>query len=333
MKSFQTSLLAAALLASTAVASAQVFDETFDSAAASSNFNELAAYNVDEATNPPTITYGYDYSSAQNSGGTTITVPEAPNTPGGAPAQSGLFVQVNTSSGGAQNATNVQFYPDISPLGDDQSITFDAFFLIGSPGTTEYLHAGIFHAGDKVINVFQDELDGFPENPFATDGYFFVINGDGGASTFDLHLMEGDPAAQDTFDGETAPGTDFTWEITGASTTESKTGVEGTSFQTALDDSGNFASNTGLPGPNEGWITFRISANAGVVTWEADIHDGNGFILIATYDDPTDTYSSGIPGFSYGDPFGSSRNDDTAIIIDNLVIDGTATSVSDWALY
>lgn len=329
MKKLAAGALALSLLAVSGWAATDivVLEETFDSASVASNFDEV--FDVD-GTGSPETNYALEYST-YTIDTTDITIPEAPNTPTGAVATTGAFLQVN-SNPPAEEPMVLSIYPNnVTPLTGAHTLTVDLFFIIASPGTTEHLSVGILHAGDKALNYSQDE-DNFPAESVSTDGYAGYMSAEGGAAN-DIAFLEGDPAAIDVSlpaDGSTG----FNWALDPMGT-ESRSNFAGNEIESIFTDSGLFGTlNSGeADGPNESWVTMRVSIDAsGVVTWSMDIHDGNGFTTLCTYDDPDDTYTSGVPSVGLADLFGSA-NDFGGLIVDNLVITKPGSSAENWNLY
>jgi hypothetical protein len=130
-------LVASAILGSASlVSAAPVFSETFNSSASSAKFNVTSI-----AGSADTITFGYDYSAN--------LIAEAPNTPSGATATRGLFVQANKPAGTAGAINGINITPAVAgssiAFTGDTVMTFDMWLNVPTPltNTTEQALFGI----------------------------------------------------------------------------------------------------------------------------------------------------------------------------------------------
>jgi hypothetical protein len=339
----------ALVAASVAQAQTILFEENFD-ADATADFNVVIATDLGtDAVGPTTVVdlNSYDYSTATTNFTTpTYTIPEAPNSGGGDAAQRGAFLQVN-NDGTSPAIGSIAIYPNIAAITGPYTMTFDFWYLLNFGGSTEYIGAGVQHAGDKALYRFSDDetVTSFTTTVSISDGYFFQYTSDGGSS-IDISFLEGEDT-EGVFDQSFAAdgSAGFEWgpllDLVGDN--NGTLNMPGTSvgnyFANDIEDyhinSGNFGllRSGEADGPNEAWVTMRISHDAGLTRVEQDIYDGNGFITICTYDDPDNTWTSGVPSIILEDAFGST-NPFGALIIDNIVVtDEAIANVDSWEKY
>ncbi len=344
-------LFASLLLAGATFAPAQtiVFEERFD-ADASANFTEVQSYDAvtDTDGNGDIVSnYFFNYATV-TAQGTPYAVPEAPSSGTPTTATTGAFLQANVDAA-SEAAALISIFPAISALSGPHSLQFDFFAVVGSPGTTEYVGGGLLTSGTNVNPVFQvDPLPNFTTNLAVTDGYYVHFTVEGGSGT-DISFLEGDTDPGTTEFAIPADGSaGFLWD-TNLDTVgnndsvvdmepDSRSNYFGFDIETWYVNSGLFGTQVSgeADGPNEAWVTFRMTIDAaGVLTFEQNIYDGNGFVTILTYDDPDDTWTSGIPMISLFDHFGAagSSNPDSGVIIDNVIVTDLTTNVQDWSLY
>ncbi|MCB9850864.1 MAG: hypothetical protein H6817_09195 [Phycisphaerales bacterium] len=133
-----------------------IFTETFEDGSAASRwdlFTSSSDYTAD---------YYYDYSAD--------SIPPAPHSTGG--TTRGLKFTVNNNDL-VESTDAVSTYPKMVSVTDDFALRFDMWLNYGNgAGTTEFMTAGIGHAGGKVV---------WPNNG-ASDGNYFVATGEGGAA-------------------------------------------------------------------------------------------------------------------------------------------------------
>ena len=79
---------------------------------------------------------------------------------------------------------------------------------------------------------------------------------------------------------------------------------------------------------------MRVEHIDGVTIFQAKPVNEPDWEIIATLDDPDDTYTSGLPFIAHEDPFGSA-NDDGYVLFDNLVIEDLSggANVNNWNMY
>lgn len=183
-----------------------LYEQTFDSTAAASDFDTPLATTVPDTAAPAfSVEFGFDYSTltlpSQAGALAGSTVPEAPNTPSGAAATRGLAIQVNTDSG-SQAQETVSVYLAQQFEGDIELQVDVYYFWDGAGGSTEDPIVGIHHSGDEPVGVLRSAA------PFQldTDGYFFKTYGDVDVSGPDYFFFVGGEAPLDFAE---QPGT--TW--------------------------------------------------------------------------------------------------------------------------
>jgi len=326
---------------------AEIYSETFDSAASLTNFTQAGTgqYTIEYLDFTGKKVYGGPGDTGGCDDDSTVTyidfdIPVAPNS--GDASKNAIRMYVNPDTGAASQSV-ANLYTNTSFSGDYR-IKVDMFCRINGPvdyggsGSTENGIVGVGHSGTKINNQQQD---GDAENPTDTDGYFIVMNGERGTgSTGDVVLFEGDPAAKDVgiylvnvlscgdVDQGTAVGTGL--------------GI-GTGNENEWLDLFPYDVTTwryrGSPG--DGWITMIIdslSVGSSRVT-VIYIDNGTAVAEVKDYADLDATYESGKILLGMEDRFTSQNApDESYIIYDNLTVyelDAPVILSTDvtWSLY
>lgn len=299
-----------ALAATAASAATTLLDDNYNTAGSASS------YTVTNLNGIGTADFGFDYSG--------LSIPEAPNTGAGDTAFRGFVTQVNVTGTAGSSAVEAFTNIDLNGAVNDYAVQVDFYGKIGCglAGTTEEVDIGIFQTGTRVISWSQNATLGA-----STDGYWFVGEIDGG-NTIDFAFQKGNPSG---FSANEEAG--LTWgngadgSVTGGARfldTPYTAEVFGTAACTGTDD--------GVVGNQ--WNTLKFVWTASTGELKLYISNPQGFRLLATYNDPADTYTSGKVLLGHVDAF-SSRNTASYLIFDNLLIEQGPfnSSVQDWALF
>ncbi|MBN1901456.1 hypothetical protein JW926_09065 [Candidatus Sumerlaeota bacterium] len=306
---------------------AQIFSETFDTAASLSNFTQSGTgnYTIEWLDYTGKKVYGGSGNTGcEDLSGTTFTdsdIGVAPNTGDASKNAIRMIVNPSTITPAIQSVANI--YTNTAFSGDYR-VYVDMFFRVNGPpddggtGSTENGIVGVNHGGAKIINQQQD---GDSQNPTDTDGYFFILNGERGTgATGDACLFEGDPAAQDVAKylvnvlpcGDVDPATVIG---SGLGITDNN---EWLNFMPYGVDKYRYR---GAPG--DSWITFIMDS----LTIESEhitivyINNGTEVKEITRYSDADATYASGKILLGYEDRFTSSNApEESYLIFDNLKV-------------
>lgn len=220
-----TVMLAGAAFAP-AVSAAEVllYADNFDSGTSAANwqtFSHAGDFTAD---------FAYDYSARG--------IAPAPNSTGGTTI--GIRLGVNNTDG-IQGVDAVSAYPIGVTFADDQILRFDMWINYnggagGGSGSTEYATAGILHSGTRVVW----------NNNASSDGHWFGVTGEGGASDDYVAYAGGTLLSADaaTFSSQTRNSTDVFYQ----------TFFTAPPFETQ-----------GAPGKQ--WVQVEISYIAGVLEW------------------------------------------------------------------
>jgi hypothetical protein len=301
--------IALCVLALTFTVQAQLLEESFDDASSSATFDAVP-------TGDHTATFGFDYSTLTiTAAGTPVdgtTIPEAPNTPVGATATRGLGTQVNLTG----TAISLSLFTVDTFSGNYQAQVDVFYYHDGDSGSTEDVMVGINHSGSFPIAYRLQSSDLTDQ----TDGYFIKTFGDVDVAGSDYYVLEGvDGIIEDTL----LPG--LTWGD------GQEPGVPGRGYNVDLFNN----SVTGYPfGATEpggafrwAWQTVKLQyANSILYLFINDT-------LIATYNDPDGTFTSGKIMLGHEDSF-SGANTGNYVIFDNLIVEEvTFSPAEDWNLY
>lgn len=142
--------LCGAGLALPGVLSAQIFSDSFDSAASAANWSGPLVSN---SSSDYDLFWGYDFSAS------------IPLSPSG--SAFGLKVSVNNTSGVA-NTVNLFTQQSFS---GDYTVKFDMYLNYAGGGTTEQALFGINHSGNNLLRN---------AGAYTSDGVWFGVTGDGG---------------------------------------------------------------------------------------------------------------------------------------------------------
>ncbi len=313
--------LAASVLAAGS-SSAQLLIETFDTAGSSATFTAPAGTDTTGAASTDfTAEFGYDYSAdavpaSGSSGGDGVfgqLVGEAPNTPIGAAATRGYRTSVNLTGTGS----SVVIFTTADFSGDYEA-QVDVYYMHDqNSGSTEDPTFAIATSGTLV--PFYDTFF----NSIPSDGYGMKTHGDIDTVT-DWHFFEGNPAGGITTTGVTG----LTWAD--SPTGDGATGRDAGSTTIFDGVNGWPTGETTTPGKavRYAWTEVRMSHVGGVVSLY--LNDA----LVATYNDPDDTFSAGGKVMlSHEDSF-DGANTGNFMLFDNLIVtDLTPSSASNWPLY
>ncbi len=234
--------------------------------------NSAAAWNVYASSADYTVDFAFDYSSRG--------IPPAPNSDGGSTI--GLHFTVNNNDGSGDEEA-VSAYPMNLVFAGDYALRFDMWLNYnggsgGGTGSTEFMTAGINHAGDRV-NWYDNS---------ASDGYYFAVDGEGGA-------------------GRDYRGFDGADEYTDTTVYKAGSQDSAESFYQYL------FSQFETPGsPGKQWVEVDLRQVEGMIEWRLD------GVLIAVIDDAR--VHEGNIMLGYMDPYASIANpaQDNFVIYDNL---------------
>jgi hypothetical protein len=225
-----------------------------------------ANYTVTESNNDATVVWAADYSASG--------LGPAPNTADG--TTTGVRTAVNTAAG-VREALSIISNQTFS---GNYTAQIDYAWDFAPSSTTEYRIFGINHSGAYLPNYWQG---GAPNPPIETDGYFSGATADGGATT-DYFFYEGDSAAVDT--GSPA-GLVWADDLTADANRNNTDSF----FATVFPPSGQIGEGT--------WNTVQMTYyNDNVYYFESGK-------LLAVYNDPDDTYTTGSVNFGHEDAFTS----------------------------
>ena len=281
----------ALLLAATAASShAQVlFSDNFDAfgtpitvttAGTAAGYNVL--FNGSSGPEDFSAIFGYDYSA--------LGIPSAPGSTGG--STRGLQLTVNKDATAAAAAVNL--YPVGQSFSGNFTLSLDIWFDFSTGSTTEHALFGINHSGTTVNRVGKT----------GSDGVFFAMDGDGGASAtsttlrdFSPFFGQGDSAAPlllrtNNFTFGPAP-------LLGDQLDSNNPG-----FQTLFPPSG-------LAGNQ--WVRAKITQEDSLITWT--LND----TVVAQMTNST-PYTSGNILLGYNDTFNSASPADVSLILDNISV-------------
>lgn len=259
----------------------------------SGNYTETEAA---ETTIENNTAYGYDYSADTDSVGATI--PSAPRTTDA--SKKALKTEVNMAGAGINV---VCIYPNITAITGDHRLVVDVFYrYTTTAGGTEDFGIGLLHSGTKVI--VEDFVQGTGSVPASTDGYFHSHAPDGGWASRDCAFYEGIDTGNSADQHLLADG-DFSWAGDVADQLDSTITTQGTFFEALTP--------TATADWQDNWATWEIKIVSGVVRV---FIDGG---LVCTYNDPDDTFTSGIPSLHHADAFASIS--DSFMLFDNLLIE------------
>lgn len=260
----------------------------------SGNYTELEAA---ETTIENTTTYGYDYTADVDSA--SVAIPSAPRTTDG--SKKALKTEVNMTGDGINV---VCIYPNITPITGDHKLIVDVFYRYTTTGPgTEDFGIGLLHSGTKVIT--EDYMQGTGSVPASTDGYFFSHAPDDGWASRDLAFYEG-IATGNSVDQHLLSAGNFSWAGDIGTNDPDSTISAGATFFADLTP-------TAAASWVDNWATWEIQIVDGVVKVFID------GALVCTYNDPDDTFTSGIPSLHHGDVFGGSVAD-SFFLFDNLLV-------------
>jgi len=287
-----------------------LLEETFDSAASSATFDAVPSGDF-------TATFGFNYGALTIPAGgpssiATTAIPEAPNTPGGAAATSGLATQVNLTG----TAISLSLFT-VDTFSGNYEAQVDVFYYHdGNSGSTEDPMVGINHSGTFPI-AFRLPASVTDQ----TDGYFFKTHGDIDVSGNDHFLLEG-VNGEITVDPQ--PGT--TW-ADGLS--PDIAGRDGLPADPLFDNFLGYIPSAEDPGQAFRWAWNTVTLRYVNDTVSLRVNDA----LIATYNDPDNTFTSGKVMLGHEDSFGGA-NTGNYVIFDNLIVNEiTFTGVDEFALY
>jgi len=275
----------------------------------SGNYTEFEAA---ETTIENNTFYGYDYTADTDSVGATI--PSAPRTTDA--SKKALKTEINMS---VSSINVVCLYPNITPITGDHRLVVDVFYRYVTTGLgTENFGIGLLHSGSKVL--CEDYIQGTGSVPASTDGYFHSHAPDAGWATRDCAFYEGIDTGNSVDQHLLADG-DFSWPGDIAGQPEDSTISTETTFFEALTP-------TAAASWVDNWATWEIRIQNGVVRVTIDNQ------LVCTYNDPDDTFASGIPSLHHEDAFASTC--DSFMLFDNLLIEEIPLPLAadgTWILY
>jgi hypothetical protein len=236
------------------------------------------AWDLYTTSDDYTAEFAFDYSDHN--------IPPAPNSAEGTTIGAKFTVNNNDT---IQGTEALSAYPIGQWFQDDYVLKFDMWINYnggpgGGTGSTEFMHAGINQAGDRV---------NWPENP-GSDGFSFAVTGEGGAS-LDYRAYTGS-SMFDVASGVYLAGS------------QNHTAA----FYQALFPSPDYETQ-GAPGKH--WVEVAISQHKGVIRWRL-----NG-TLVSTRSD--ETYDAGNVMIGYFDIFASVADpaEDNFIIYDNVRVE------------
>ncbi len=213
-------------------------------------------------------------------------IPPAPNSVGGSTI--GLQFTVNNNDDVAA-ADAVSAYPVATFLDGEYTLKFDMWLNYnggagGGSGSTEFATAGLNHAGDQVVW----------QNNVASDGYWFAVTGEGGASN-DYCVYRNATLLSAAVAGQ-------------AAVSRNHTDV----FYQSLFPSPSYETQ-GAPGKH--WVEVEISQRGGVIEWRL-----NGMLIAIRLDTAS---TAGNVMLGYMDTYSSIANPavDNFVIFDNLRIE------------
>ncbi|MBN1477570.1 hypothetical protein JXA47_12515, partial [Candidatus Sumerlaeota bacterium] len=296
MKRFSIFCIALCLVAMTFSVQAQLLEETFDDSGSSATFDAVP-------TGDHSATFGFDYSTLTiTAPGTPVdgtTIPEAPNTPTGATATRGLATQVNLTG----TATSLSLFT-ADTFTDNFEVQVDVFYYHDNgSGSTEDAMVGLNHSGLFPIAFRQATSDLTDQ----TDGYFLKAFGDVDVSGPDYYLLEG---VNGIIDDASLPG--LSWAD------GQETDVPGRNFNVDLFNNAvtGYPYGATEPGGAFRWVWQTVKFQYVNSTLYLFIND----TLIATYNDPDDTFTSGKVMLGHEDSF-SGANTGNYMIFDNLIVE------------
>ncbi len=234
-----------------------------------------------------TAIFGYDYSADG--------IPSAPDSTGG--TTKGLRLNVNRDANPQVAAVNL--YPTNKSFGGNFSVKYDIYLgYLGPNGSTEHALVGINHSGNFTNRVGQ----------VGSDGLFFAMDGDGGASATsttlrDYSCFRGAPTAIPTLLLTNTAGFTF-----------GPTPPLGGRFS-ALDAGFQSLFPSGAPvgTAGNGWVQGEVRQETNVVTWLLNN------TIVAQYTN-TSVYGSGDILLGYNDAFASIGSNLTFVVFDNISV-------------
>ena len=264
--------------------------------------NSATNWIVNQSSADTSAAFGFDYS--------TLGIPAAPHSNGG--TTNGLLMKANISS---KVVAALSLSPTNRSFAGDYRLRFDAWINVNGPfpgggaGSTEFLTAGIGTAGNRA------EWTGNA----SADGYYFSIDGDGGAGA--SSTTSGDFCA---YAGATLFGKSSGVYIAGTDTSArdnfnyyyTRTFVNGQSAPTSQQSSYPQQRGTLAPGTiGLGWHDVIVSKRGNTVDW---VVDG---VRLACVANASFTASNVCVGF--WDPFASlSDNNNLSFgLVDNVRVE------------
>jgi len=266
-----------------------------------------------------------------------------------------LQTQVNLAFNSETDISHLIFYPNLAQpfTEEDHQITFDVLYRRPETGRSfDYISAGLLSTKNGRPELFEEPgvVTEFDSGVFSA----LMPSYDTGAS--DLIFREGlteysrIPEVDSAFFGwgNSAPrpaalfqeAPDGPWNI------EVQPAIPG-SVDAALDfgedlfetvngtNGGVYQPFGGLDGENKAgapideWFTYRMTYIDGTVSLLFKPINEPEFELIAAYDDPDNTFTSGYTFFGHQDPLGGFESEDTYVLFDNIKVESLENSIVD----
>lgn len=303
-----------------------LFSDNFE-ANTEANYQLQVGYYTGTSTNDYHIDWAFDYSaqpfnffrSATDSD--ALTVPAAPSGGG----TKGLKLTVNKNDDEAGRFA-INLYPKGKNFSGNYVMKFDAFFNHASyfdtgAGTTEYLHFGINHKGDRVnwgvlsgaamATAFATDAVGGKNS----DGLWFAFAPDAGAAR-DFWAWEGVEGAGSKFIAASGAIPDRNGD--GAPDLNDADGYNASHFPSPPFE--------GPGAPSKRWVRVEVSQLDDVITWKLDGH------IISRFTNNS-AWKSGTIMLGYSDPFAgvAAVKDENWSLIDNLRVERIRKVVVDTA--
>jgi hexosaminidase len=238
--------------------------------------------------------FGFDYSAVTY----PTNIPSAPHSLGTSKA---LYLTVNKDSIGGVAAINL--YPVAQSFGGNYMLQFDLWMNYARLATTEHVLFGINHSGLLTNQITRE----------GSDGLFFAVDGDGGASSTstsarDYSVLQGGgtplppvllTTANTTFGPAPLLGANFDNTDNGFKTNFPVLGVNG--FSTVVGSCGLR------------WVTVQVLQKDSLITWMLNSN------VVAQYTNIT-PYTSGDLMIGYNDTFASIGDSNNFALIDNITV-------------
>jgi hexosaminidase len=243
--------------------------------------------------------FGFDYS--------TISYPtNIPSAPHAAGTKKALYLTANKDGIGAVAAVNL--YPTNQSFSGNYMLQFDLWMNYGKVSSTEHVLFGINHSG---LFTNQITIEG-------SDGMFFAVDGDGGASATSASardysvLQAGGPSLAPVL--LTTANTSFTG-LLGVNFDNADNGFK-TNFP--IENVNGFATVVGSCGMR--WVNVQVMQKDSIITWMLNSN------TVAQYTNIT-PYTAGDIMIGYNDTFASIGDSNNFALIDNIVVSPLTPSI------